>query len=140
MKLVYFSLTGQTRRFVSKTDLPHEEILADSDLEMNEDFILITPSYAEESPTVSKSIEVMDPVFDFMAYNDNYKFCRGIIGTGNRNFAGIYIFTAKEISAKYQIPILYDFEFNGTPSDVEMVEKLAKKLDQGASVTYKKPF
>ena len=54
----------------------------------------------------------------FMAYNDNYKHCLGIIGTGNRNFAGIYIFTAKELSAKYQIPLLYDFEFNGTPADV----------------------
>ena len=109
MKLVYFSVTGQTRRFVGKTSLPHVEILLDDDLEMSEPFLLITPSYAEESPTVSKSIDVMNPVFDFMAYNENYKLCRGIIGTGNRNFAGIYIFTAKELSAKYQIPLLYDF-------------------------------
>ena len=110
MKLAYFSVTGQTRRFVSKTNLPNVEISPDDDIEMNEPFLLITPSYAEESPTVSKSIDVMDPVFDFMAYNDNYKHCLGIIGTGNRNFAGIYIFTAKELSAKYQIPLLYDFD------------------------------
>ena len=91
MKLAYFSVTGQTRRFVSKTNLPNVEISPDDDIEMNEPFLLITPSYAEESPTVSKSIDVMDPVFDFMAYNDNYKHCLGIIGTGNRNFAGIYM-------------------------------------------------
>jgi len=75
MKLAYFSVTGQTRRFVSKTNLPNVEISPDDDIEMNEPFLLITPSYAEESPTVSKSIDVMDPVFDFMAYNDNYKHC-----------------------------------------------------------------
>ena len=140
MKLAYFSVTGQTRRFVSKTDLPNVEITPDDALEMDEPFLLITHSYAEESPTVSKSIDVMDPVFDFMAYNDNYKHCRGIIGTGNRNFAGIYIFTAKEVSAKYQIPLLYDFEFNGTPADVAAVEKLAAQLDQGAKVTFKNPL
>ena len=112
----------------------------DDDIEMNEPFLLITPSYAEESPTVSKSIDVMDPVFDFMAYNDNYKHCLGIIGTGNRNFAGIYIFTAKELSAKYQIPLLYDFEFNGTPADVAAVEKLTTQLDKGAKVTFKNPL
>lgn len=54
MKLAYFSVTGQTRRFVSKTDLPNVEITPDDDLEMDEPFLLITPSYAEESPTVSK--------------------------------------------------------------------------------------
>lgn len=64
----------------------------------------------------------------------NAAFCKGIIGTGNKNFAGIYIYTAKELSAKYQIPILYDFEFNGTPKDVEFVQTLIQKLDAGAKI------
>lgn len=136
MKLVFFSVTGQTRRFAEKTNLSHEEILADEpEMELDEDFLLVVPSYAEESPTVSKSIEIMDPVFDFMAYADNAKHCRGIIGTGNRNFAGIYIFTAKELSAKHGIPILYDFEFSGTPTDVAKVEEIAAQLDAGQKIT-----
>ncbi|GBG97176.1 class Ib ribonucleoside-diphosphate reductase assembly flavoprotein NrdI [Lactococcus termiticola] len=135
MKLVFFSVTGQTRRFAEKTKLSQQEILADDpEMEMSEDFLLVVPSYAEESPTVSKSIEIMDPVFEFMAYKDNVKHCRGIIGTGNRNFAGIYIFTAKELSAKHQIPILYDFEFSGTPDDVAKVEEIADQLDAGHSI------
>ena len=48
MKLAYFSVTGQTRRFVSKTDLPNVEITPDDDLEIDEPLLLITPSYAEE--------------------------------------------------------------------------------------------
>lgn len=137
MKVVYFSVTGQTRRFINKLQAVEAiEITPDQpDIEMTEPFILITPSYAEETPTVQHSQDVMDPVFEFMAWGLNAAFCKGIIGTGNKNFAGIYIYTAKEISAKYQIPILYDFEFNGTPTDVAYVERLLKKLDGGAKIT-----
>ena len=136
MKIVYFSLTGQTRRFVNKLqNVEAVEITADApDVELTEPFLLITPSYAEETPTVSHSQDVVDPVFEFMDWGLNAAFCRGIIVTGNKNFAGIYIFTAKELSAKHQIPILYDFEFNGTPSDVAYVEKLIQRLDAGAKI------
>lgn len=134
MKLVFFSLTGQTRRFVQKTGLESAEILPDDDLTMNEDFLLITPSYAEENPTDMSSQDVVQPVFDFLSNAENAKFCRGIIGTGNRNFADLYIYTAKELSAKHQIPILYDFEFSGLPSDVEKVCQIATALDNGQKI------
>lgn len=139
MKLVYFSLTGQTRRFIEKLTFKFREsaieITPDEpDIEMTEPFLLITPSYAEETPSVQHSQEVMDPVFEFMEWGLNVAFCKGIIGTGNKNFAGIYIFTAKELSAKYQIPILYDFEFNGTPTDVAQVEKILTALSKGAKI------
>ncbi|MCL2676655.1 MAG: class Ib ribonucleoside-diphosphate reductase assembly flavoprotein NrdI [Streptococcaceae bacterium] len=134
MKLVYFSITGQTRRFAKKTSLEQVEIFAgESGFNMDESFILLTPAYAENG----KSQEVMDPVFDFMAYANNAKHCTGIIGTGNRNFAELYIFTAKELSSLYQIPVLYDFEFSGTPSDVQAVENIARQLEQGARITIK---
>lgn len=139
MKIVYFSITGQTRRFIGKLASEFNEnaieITAnDPDIELTEPFLLITPSYAEETPTVQHSQEVMDPVFEFMDWGLNAAFCKGIIGTGNKNFAGIYIFTAKELSAKYQIPILYDFEFNGTPSDVAQVEQILTALSKGAKI------
>ena len=85
--------------------------------------------------SMSRSSEIAEVRVEFYS-----KHCLGIIGTGNRNFAGIYIFTAKELSAKYQIPLLYDFEFNGTPADVAAVEKLATQLDKGAKVTFKNPL
>ncbi|GAB2026021.1 class Ib ribonucleoside-diphosphate reductase assembly flavoprotein NrdI [Lactovum odontotermitis] len=139
MKIVYFSITGQTRRFVKKLDMPNEtfvEITSDfPDVEMTQPFILITPSYAEETPSVQHSQEVMAPVFEFMAAGINAALCKGIIGTGNRNFAGIYIFTAKELSAKYQIPVIYDFEMSGTPTDVTAVRKIVDDLSKGARIT-----
>ena len=57
MKLIYFSITGQTRRFVNKTNLEHEEILPnDPEFEANEDFLIIVPSYAWTSWTLSLSL------------------------------------------------------------------------------------
>ncbi|HBC91256.1 MAG TPA: class Ib ribonucleoside-diphosphate reductase assembly flavoprotein NrdI [Lactococcus sp.] len=138
MKLVYFSITGQTRRFANKTRLEHEEILPQNpEFEVNEDFLLVVPSYADETPGAERSMDIMDPVFEFMAYADNAQHCKGIVGTGNRNFAFLYIFTAKQLSAQFKIPIVYDFEFNGTPADVAAVEEIAARLDSGAAISLK---
>ncbi|MEY8538215.1 class Ib ribonucleoside-diphosphate reductase assembly flavoprotein NrdI [Lactococcus muris] len=138
MKLVYFSITGQTRRFANKTRLEHEEILPQNpEFEINEDFLLVVPSYADETPGAERSMDIMDPVFEFMAYADNAQHCKGIVGTGNRNFAFLYIFTAKQLSAQFKIPIVYDFEFNGTPADVAAVEEIAARLDSGAAISLK---
>ena len=41
---------------------------------------------------------------------------------------------------KEHLPLLYDFEFNGTPADVAAVEKLTTQLDKGAKVTFKNPM
>lgn len=46
--------------------------------------------------------------------------------TRNRNFNELYIHTAKDIAKGLGIPILYDFEFNGTPTDVERVIDIVK--------------
>lgn len=138
MKLIYFSITGQTRRFVNKTNLEHEEILPnDPEFEVNEDFLIIVPSYADETPGAERSMDIMHPVFEFMSYANNAQYCKGIVGTGNRNFASLYIFTAKELSARFQIPIVYDFEFNGTPNDVAAVEDIAARLESGANISLK---
>ncbi|MBB5888373.1 class Ib ribonucleoside-diphosphate reductase assembly flavoprotein NrdI [Lactovum miscens] len=138
MKIVYFSITGQTRRFIKKLGLSEDtfvEITQDyPDIEMAQPFILITPSYAEESPTQQCSQDVMNPVFEFMATGVNRTLCKGIVASGNRNFAGLYIYTAKELSAQYQIPIVYDFEMNGTTSDVEALKSVFKRLSDGAKL------
>ena len=124
MKIAYFSLTGQTRRFVKKIhevlpDVPSAEILADApDMEMGEPFILIVPTYERN---------VTDPVWQFMNWAGNSSFCRGIMGGGNRNFAGLFIYTAKDLSADFDVPVLYGFEFNGTHEDVDFVKEWMEK-------------
>ena len=73
-----------------------------------------------------KSQDIVYPVFEFLEVPGNVDLCRGIIGSGNRNFAQLYLGTAKELSEKYDLDILYDYEMNGTSVDVEAVHDILK--------------
>ncbi|MDR0298360.1 MAG: class Ib ribonucleoside-diphosphate reductase assembly flavoprotein NrdI [Streptococcaceae bacterium] len=112
MKLVFFSVTGNTRRFVEKVGLSADkvvEITADNpEIELTEPFVLIVPCY-ERATT--------NPVWEFMNWAGNSQACRGLIGGGNRNFAGLFIYTAKDLAADFMVPLLYGFEFSGMPND-----------------------
>ena len=122
MKIVYFSVTGQTRRFIKKLNYPNTyEINATTPMqEVGEPFILIVPTY---------DAEITEAVDDFLSLSTNQPFFKGVIGSGNRNFAELFIFTAKDIAKKYNVPLLYAFEFNGTPVDVENVKKVVTDLE-----------
>lgn len=113
-RLVFYSLTGQCRRFIRKLDLEGlaTELTPANPLpQMVEDFILLVPSYDEAD------VEVVD---DFLA--DNHHFCIGLIGSGNRNFGPDFCKTARRYAQRYDLPILYEFEFNGTDQDVAHVK------------------
>ncbi|MDH6363560.1 protein involved in ribonucleotide reduction [Enterococcus sp. PF1-24] len=118
MKIVYFSLTGQTRRFVNKLALSNAEITAD--LQINEPFILIVPTY---------SSELVAPVSEFLNRNHHQSLCLGIAGNGNRNFADAFIHTAKRLAKEYQLPLLFAFEFSGTNEDVANFTKVVNQLE-----------
>lgn len=121
MKLVYFSLTGQTRRFVKKLDLPAYEVEpANPFFEVNEPFVLIVPTYEKEITSV---------VNEFLDYKKNALFLSGVAGGGNRNFAELFIYTAKDIANKYQVPLLFSFEFSGTNEDVQSFKKVVNEIE-----------
>lgn len=122
MKIAYFSVTGQTRRFINKIGLPAVEIIPDDPLiEMEAPFILIVPTYERE---------VTDPVWEFMNWAGNSTYCRGILGGGNRNFASLFIYTAKDLSADFKIPVIYGFEFSGTSKDVDWVKNWIEDFER----------
>ena len=124
MKIAYFSVTGQTRRFIKKLAWSADdvyEIDPTSDYpEFDEPFVLITPTYEDN---------ITEPVRDFLDTGHNANYLKGIVGTGNRNFAQLFIFTARDLARDYQVPIIYAFEFNGTPKDVANFKKAVKKLE-----------
>lgn len=112
--LVFYSLTGQCQRFVKKLGLEDVALELKSSVptpSLNTPFILLVPSYDQGD------VEVVD---DFLA--DNYQHCQGVIGSGNRNFGPDFCKTARRYAQTYQLPILYEFEFNGTEQDVEYVK------------------
>lgn len=121
MKIVYFSLTGQTRRFVKKLDLPSYEINPINPFEeINEPYILVVPTYDADITEVAN---------DFIEYEGNRKNLMGVAGGGNRNFADLFVYTAKDLARDYQVPMLFAFEFNGTPQDVENFKKVVSEID-----------
>ncbi|AUJ29230.1 MAG: class Ib ribonucleoside-diphosphate reductase assembly flavoprotein NrdI [Liquorilactobacillus hordei] len=121
MKIVFFSVTGQTRRFVSKLNLSNVEITPTNPFfAVNEPYILVVPTYEKE---------ITEFVEDFLNYSVNRQNLLGVAGTGNRNFAELFIFTAKDIARDYQVPLVYSFEFSGTPKDVENFKKVVNEID-----------
>ena len=119
--IVFMSLVGNTRKFVNKVDGQSAELTIQNSLDVivTEPFILIVPTYSEETS---------DIVRDFLENETNRGNCRGIFGGGNRNFAGLFCYTAKDLSKEFNIPILHLFEFQGSPLDVEKLEEELEKI------------
>ncbi|MGQ5708251.1 class Ib ribonucleoside-diphosphate reductase assembly flavoprotein NrdI [Lactobacillus sp. PSON] len=123
--VAFYSITGQTKKFVIKTGLDAHEIDdAWPQYEMGEKYVLITPSYQDF---------MMDSLVDFLNYKDNKKNLVGIIGCGNRNFNDLFAQTAKKLSVTLKVPILYLLEFSGTDKDVKSVKRIIKDLSKGQS-------
>lgn len=121
--VAFYSITGQTKKFVTKTGLAAHEITDDwPQYDMKGKYILITPSYQDF---------MMDSIVDFLNYKDNKKNLVGLIGCGNRNFNDLFAQTAKKLSVTLKVPILYLLEFSGTAQDVENVKQIVQNLSQG---------
>lgn len=129
---VFYSITGQTKKFVEKTGLDAYQITDDfPQHEMKEKYVLITPSYQDF---------MMDSLVDFLNFKENKKNLVGIIGCGNRNFNDLFAQTAKKISVTLKVPILYLLEFSGTAKDAENVRSIVNKLSKGQTTKkFEKP-
>ena len=120
--LVYFSnVSGNTKRFIDKLDLPNTAIPLYTREEtpvMDEPFILVMPSYG----TGNEKRAVPPQVIKFLNVEQNRGHLIGIIGCGNRNFGAYYQIGARIVERKTGKPILYTLEIFGTPEDVETVK------------------
>ena len=120
MKVVFLSLTGQTRRFVQKLELPTVEITPQNVfLTMDESYIIISPTY---------DMEVFEYFQDFIETGNNQALLKGVAGSGNRNFNTSFCQTAKIISTTYDVPLLHCFEFHGTQKDVTIIKEKVREL------------
>lgn len=125
--VAFYSITGQTKKFIKKTRLKAHQIDDDNpQYQMGRPYILIVPSYQDF---------MMDSVVDFLTYKDNKKNIVGLIGVGNRNFNDLFAQTAKKLSVTLNVPILYLLEFNGTDRDVKNVNQIVQDLSKDEPVT-----
>lgn len=121
MRIVYLSVTGQTEKFVKKlTDKPIEINPANPFIEVNDPYLLVVPTY---------EVDITEAINDFIETGTNLLYCKGVVGGGNRNFADLFGFTAKDLARDYDIPLVHLFEFQGSKNDVEYLNKYIKDIE-----------
>lgn len=128
MKIAYMSITGNVKSFIRHLDVLSDDFVEIADninpIDIDDKYLLIVPTYDEF---------MTESIIDFIEINSPEN-CLGIIGSGNKNFGDDgYIFTAKNLSNEYGIPILHDFEYGGMDSDFKTVNKIIQKLNGGKS-------
>ncbi|MCY1565110.1 class Ib ribonucleoside-diphosphate reductase assembly flavoprotein NrdI [Staphylococcus pettenkoferi] len=111
MKVVYFSFTGNVRRFIQHTELEDTlEITQDNCTDrIEEPYILVTGTIGFG--------EVPEPVQSFLNHNSEH--LEAVAASGNRNWGQNFAKAGITISEDYQVPLLMKFEVQGTNSDVE---------------------
>lgn len=115
MKIAYLSLTGNVRKFVKEVGIDSIELDYSNPLtEVHDKYILIVPTYDEE---------ITELISDFIDHKDNLEYLVGLAGSGNRNFNKSYCSNAKDLSIKYNKPLIMNFEFSGTNKDIEEFKK-----------------
>ena len=82
--------------------------------EVNDNYIIITPSYNEE---------ITDKISEFIDHKNNINHLCGFVGSGNKNFDKEFCFNAKDLSKKYNKPLIFEFEFSGTNDDINEFKK-----------------
>lgn len=120
MLIVFNSLTGNVRKFVSKLEMNSLEI--EPNLEVKEKFVLVTF-------TVGFG-KVSNKVIEFLDYKENYKNMIGVSSSGNRNWADNYGKAAEIVSMKYGVPIVSRFELAGNEKDVNYFKERVDELNE----------
>ncbi|GAF38093.1 class Ib ribonucleoside-diphosphate reductase assembly flavoprotein NrdI [Lentilactobacillus farraginis] len=142
IRILFISIEGNTRSFVK--DLTKyavgmhdqdagnplvitKEISEQSDFEdETEPFFAFVPTYLDGGNGIDNGVKELmtNTLGEYIAYNQNASRCRGIVGSGNKNFNEQYCLTAKRYASKFNVPFLADYELRGTGRDVERIYKL----------------
>ena len=110
MKIIYFSFTGNVRRFIKRTELEKTlEITAENCMEpVHEPFIIVTGTIGFG--------EVPQPVQSFL--NVNHTQLQAVAASGNRNWGQNFAKAGHTISEEYKVPLMMKFEVQGTNKDI----------------------
>lgn len=145
MNILYISISGNTRAFVKRLEayaveqhqldpknplISSKEIFENSPFEIESaPFFTFVPTYLEGGNGVdSGDTEILTEVMrEYLEYEDNFKHCLGVVGSGNKNFNYQYCLTAKQYSEAFKFPFLADYELRGTTADCERVYHILKE-------------
>lgn len=109
MKVIYYTLTGNIRRFINSCQLDDAEELLDeaADKIITTPFILVTSTIGFG--------EVPEVVKNFLAIN--YRNLVAVAASGNKNWGANFALAGEHISNQYNVPLIMKFELHGTEHD-----------------------
>ncbi|WRM43555.1 hypothetical protein [Staphylococcus phage LY01] len=124
MRLVYFTLTGNSKIFAHKLD---KSIIGEpielnknncEDIEINEEYVLICGSY--NTPHA-----VYNHIEKFFNKGNNLMNCVGIVGSGNRNLNYEFLTTPKKLCKDFNKKLIMGIELHGIKNEhLELNKKL----------------
>lgn len=139
IKILFISISGNTRSFAQKL-VQHSQTVHQADstarlvetieiggddqfIEMQQPFAVLVPTYLGGGNGINNgNQEIMtNEMRETLADNDNYHWCYGVIGSGNRNFNTQFGLTAKQYAVQFQIPVIDFYEIRGTQADVKRI-------------------
>ncbi|ETF12656.1 NrdI family protein [Lactiplantibacillus plantarum 4_3] len=137
INIFYISLSGNTRDFISRLSKHYaSKNIKVSALNVKEHpeykriedpFVAFLPAFLKGGNGTDNGFsEILTTRFgDYLAYDNNYRNCYGIVGSGNRNFNKQFALTAKQYSKRFGFPMIDEFELRGTDSDIQ---RIAQKI------------
>lgn len=120
MLIIYYSMTGNCRRFVKLSGVADEyetiELKKDNiDDDIDEPFLLVTPTinFGDVPPMVKRFLQ------------KNHSNMIGVAASGNRNWGNNFAKAGETISDDYHVPLVMKFELHGNVhSRLEFKEKV----------------
>jgi protein involved in ribonucleotide reduction len=109
MIIVYASMTGNVRRFVSRLPFPSVDIKTID--AVTEPYVLVTYTFNFGG--------VPQEVTEFLKHPDNVKYLCGVASSGNRNWGALFAKAADTLAQRYNVPILHKFELSGADDDIK---------------------
>lgn len=154
IRFYYISLSGNTSSFVQRVSqyiktTHHREVesLNIKDLKgkatmVDGPFVSFLPTYLEGGNGIDTGFQeiLTGNLRKFLEYQGNFRYCLGIIGSGNRNFNKQFCLTAFQYAEQFGFPVIDVFELRGTDEDVGRISKhiLAsfEKVEEKIDVSY----
>lgn len=121
--VVFFSLSGNTRRFVSKLDADIYELSSMDQLAPDRAFIAVTPTYSngqgEHAIPSPWKIILDDPTLSNRIV--------GVVACGDRSFISTFAKGGGDMAKQLNCPLIRQIELGGMPSDVKAVQEFIDK-------------
>ncbi|MDR4318707.1 ribonucleotide reductase stimulatory protein [Niallia circulans] len=118
MKIYYYSIAGNIRRFLANCQLDAELLTASTIAA--EPFVLVTNTLGFG--------EVPAPVSAFL--RNNHRHLIAVASSGNRNWGANFARASDLISEQYNVPIILKFELSGTEEDTKYFTERVRCIDE----------